>query len=656
MTNDAKSPDSRRSWKFWLKWALPLAAAAVIGILAGVAIASAIHMPQVESVADFTPSLITEIRTRDGETFATFSLERRMLLEEDEIPELLTQALLASEDRGFFEHGGIDPLAIVRAQIANLRAGEIEEGASTLTMQLARELFLTRKREWQRKIEEALLAVELEKHFSKQQILTLYVNLINVGSGNYGMAAAARDYFGKDVADLTLPEAATLVGILPAPSRYNPHRRPDLVLQRRNTVLNSMAEAGFVTQEEAAEAKEQPLGLTADRSRQRLAPYFAEDVRKHLDETYGTAAVVEGGLQVASTLDAEIQRSAEEALRQGLLRLDHRKGWRGPLAHLQDDDPDTWDHPSWTGSDPRPGHWYKGVVTGVGRREATVRVENHVYALPPEGMEWTRRGRPDRVLERGDVAWFRLEAPQGAAEEEGEPEAESMGDGTADSGDDPEEPEPAPTVPPEDLVLFLEQEPEMEGAVVVIESATGAVRAMVGGWSFERSKFNRATQALRQVGSAFKPFVYAAGRGLHPRRHPVRRPHGVPRRRPGGVLPAAQLQPAVPWHPDPAPGPGELDQRAGGEAPGPAGRPTGRGAGSAHGHRPGSAPLPQPGPGLRRDHPPGACVRVRRHRQPGHLGGALPDRTGDHTGRRGSGAALALHEKHHGPADRLRPT
>lgn len=475
-------------------------AAAVIGVLAGVAIASAIHMPQVQSLADFTPSLITEMQTRDGETFATFSLERRKLLREDEIPELLIQAVLASEDQGFYEHGGVDPLAILRAQLANLRAGGIEEGASTLTMQLARELFLTRERKWRRKIEEALLAVELEKNFSKQQILTLYLNLINLGAGNYGMAAAAEDYFDKDVADLTLPEAATLVGILPAPSRYNPYRRPDLVLERRNTVLRRMVSAGYVTEEQAAAAREQPLGLAEDENRRRLGSYFAEDVRKHLDQAYGTTAVVEGGLQVETTLDAEIQRAAETALRDGLVRLDHRKGWRGPLMQIEENDPETWDHPAWTGSDPVPGRWIQGVVTEVNRNEARVRIEGYTYTLTPEGMEWTRRGRPDRVLDRGDVAWFRLEAPEASQSSEAS-EAETE---TDDASTEP------PPVDPEDLIPYLEQEPEIEGAVVVLESATGAVRGMVGGWSFDRSKFNRASQALRQVGSAFKPFVYAA--------------------------------------------------------------------------------------------------------------------------------------------------
>lgn len=467
-----------------LRWTLPAVAAVLAGVIGGIAFASAIRMPQVRSLADFTPSLITEIHDRHGDTFASFSLERRVLLEEGEVPEVLEQALLASEDQGFYEHGGVDPMAILRAQWANLRAGEITEGASTLTMQLAREIFLTRERTWRRKIAEALYAVELEKSLSKQQILTLYLNLVNVGNGNYGMAAAARDYFGKEVGELTAPEAATLVGILPSPSRYNPYRRPDLVTQRRNTVLRRMREVGYLTREEYESAVEEPLLLASDAPRDRLGPYFAEEVRKYLDATYGTDAVVHGGLQVETTLDPAIQRAAEQALRDGLVRIEHRKAWRGPVAEVEAEDLAAHELPSWHGEDPEPGRWYQGLVLSSGPRRAEVKVEGRVYELTPRGMEWWRQRRPDQLLERGDVAWFRLEAPAGAED-------------------------PA-LVPPEDLVLFLEQEPEVEGAVLVIESATGAVRAMVGGWSFQRSKFNRAVQARRQVGSAFKPFVLGA--------------------------------------------------------------------------------------------------------------------------------------------------
>jgi penicillin-binding protein 1A len=479
-----------------LKWSVPLALAALVGVVAGVGFAAAIHVPQVEDVQDL-PSLITQVRDRGGDVFGTFSVERRMLMTENEIPPLLRDAVIAIEDPRFFQHGGVDALAVVRAQIANLRAGEIVEGASTLTMQLARDRFLTRDKEWSRKIEEAFLAVEIEKHYTKEQILALYLNVINVGHGNWGMKAAARYYFNKEVGELTLPEAATLAGIVQTPSRYSPYKRPDLVRARRDRVLAQMLEEGFVTRDEYEAAVATPLLVVTHGPRHRLAPYFAEDVRKHLVDAYGEDAVKHAGLQAWTTLDPQIQRSAEAALRDELIRLDHRKGWRGPVAHVDGSAAElaAMELPSWTGVEPEPGRWVQGLVVAVDRGEVTVKIEGRTYPLTAAGIAWTRRSSPAALLEPGDVVWFRLEASEGEG-------SEGEGERTGDGGDGAEEAaEPR---------LMLEQEPELDGAVVVIESATGAVRAMAGGWDFERSKFNRATQAQRQVGSAFKPFVYGA--------------------------------------------------------------------------------------------------------------------------------------------------
>jgi penicillin-binding protein 1A len=481
--------DGRRA----LKWGLPLALAALVGVAAGVGFAAAIHLPQVEAVADFTPSLITQVRDHGGEVFANFALERRVLMTEDEVPDLLRDAVIAIEDPRFYQHGGVDALAVARAQLANLRAGEIVEGASTLTMQLARGLFLTRARTWNRKIEEAFLAVEIEKRYTKDQILTLYMNLVNLGHGNYGMKAAARYYFNKPIGELTLPEAATLAGIVQIPSRYSPYRRPDLVRSRRDRVLERMLQGGFITRDEYQAAVATPLLVVSHAPRNRLAPYFAEDVRKHLAEAYGEDAVTQGGLQTWTTLDPMIQRAAEAALRAELVRLDRRKGWRGPVAHLDAPAGElaATALPSWTGAEPEPGRWVQGLVIAAAGGEVTVKIEDRSYPLTRAGIAWTRRDTPSALLAPGDVAWFRLETPEG----EGEPASAEAGAGAAEAAE---------------TRLMLEQEPELEGAVVVIESATGAVRAMAGGWDFERSKFNRATQAQRQVGSAFKPFVYGA--------------------------------------------------------------------------------------------------------------------------------------------------
>ncbi|HEX2162557.1 MAG TPA: transglycosylase domain-containing protein, partial [Thermoanaerobaculia bacterium] len=403
----------------WLRWALPLAVAAAVGGVAGVGVAAAIHMPRVEALTDFQPGLISRLYDRDGEVFATFARQRRVLLAESEVPELLRQALVAVEDANFYQHGGIDLAAILRAELANLRAGEIVEGAGTLTMQLARELFLTREQTWRRKVEEALLAVEIEKSYTKPQILTLYINLVNVGHGNYGMAAAARYYFDKEVGELTLPEAATLAGIVQQPSRLSPYRRPEMVKERRDHVLSRMLAEGFVTRQEFEAAVATPLLPVSHTPDVPLAPYFAEDIRKHLEATYGTDAVHDGGLQVWTTLDRAMQTAAEEALRDGLQRLDRRRGWRGAVAQVPTAEAATHELSSWTGQPLTPGRWVQGVVVESGPETARVRIEDRELVLDAEGIAWTRRRRPSEVLSPGDVAWFRVEAAAGEAGEDG---------------------------------------------------------------------------------------------------------------------------------------------------------------------------------------------------------------------------------------------
>jgi penicillin-binding protein 1A len=480
------APPSRRAGRL-LRWAWPVLAALLVGAITGVAVAAAIHVPRVDSLADYTPSLVTQLYDKDGAVFATFARERRVMLKENQIPRVMQQAVLASEDANFFRHGGIDAMGILRAAVADVRAGHVVEGASTISMQLSRMLFLTRERTWRRKIEEAFVTVELEKNYSKQQILTLYLNLVNLGHGNYGVEAASRYYFGHPAAKLTLPEAAMLAGIIPAPSRYSPYRTPDLMLKQRDRVLRRMLDEKLITPERYQQAVAQPLLVVSQQAEELFAPYFGEDVRKYLETTYGATSLYEGGLQVRTTLDSRIQRSAEKAVREGLLRFDHRRGWRGPIATLKASDLDTQQLPTWSQGKPVPGRWYQGLVLDVGDRNASVRIGKEVYTLGPEGIAWTGRRDPGSVLKRGDVAWFRFAAPEAEPAKAGQkPKAQA---------------EPR---------LMLEQEPRMEAAAVVIENQTGAVRAMVGGWDFERNKFNRITQARRQVGSSFKPFVYGA--------------------------------------------------------------------------------------------------------------------------------------------------
>ncbi len=470
-----------RPGKRLLRWLWPLALAAVLGAAGGVGIAAVIRRPQVEEVSSYTPRLVTELFDRNGAQFATFARERRIMLSQAQIPEVLRRAVVASEDRNFFSHGGIDLQGILRAELKNLRTGHIVEGASTITMQLARTLFLSREKTWRRKVEEALISVELEKKYSKQQLLTLYLNLVNLGHGNYGVEAASRYYFEKPAKDLTLAEAATLIGIIPAPSRYSPYRTPDKVLSQRNRVLRGMLEERFITQQQFNVANAEPLRVAARRTEEQAAPYFTEEVRKYLETKYGATALYEQGLEVTTTLDPAIQAAAEKAIDDGLRRIDHRRGWRGPIAQLDVANLEEQTRPTWGQGDPEIGRWYQGIVLESDKTQAKVKIGEKVYTLGKKGIEWTGRTFPSTALPKGSVAWFRLvPPPQEKGKDGGEP------------------------------ILMLEQEPRMESAAVVIESRTGAIRALVGGWDFDRNKFNRITQARRQVGSAFKPFVYGS--------------------------------------------------------------------------------------------------------------------------------------------------
>ncbi len=388
----------RRRRRFYL-FVIPITMAVILGGIMGVGVAAVINMPRVESLSDFTPGQITQLFDRHGKVFATYAREKRVLLREGDVPELLQQAILAAEDRNFFQHGGVDAEGVLRAALKNLsRKRTSRIGGSTITMQLARELYLTRKKTWQRKIEEALLSVELEKNFSKQQILTLYCNLIFLGHGNYGFEAAAQSYFNKSVADLTLPEAAMLAGIPQRPSAYSAYRRPDLVIERRDYVLRRMQEEGFITQEEYQIATDEPLLVVPQRQEDLLAPYFAEEVRRYLETTYGSQGLLERGLQVETTLDPDIQRAAEKALRQGLLSLDHRKGWRGAPFRIEDEDLESFELPSWSNLELQAGDWVEGLVIEVDRRSARVRVADREFEVGPADMEWVGNKEPHRSL------------------------------------------------------------------------------------------------------------------------------------------------------------------------------------------------------------------------------------------------------------------
>ena len=461
----------------WRRWLVPLLLAVATGAALGVGVAAAVRVPNVDEIARFSPKLVTRLVDRDGRAFATYASERRLLLREGEIPELLQNAVLAAEDASFLRHGGIDLMGVARSMAVNFQRGRRAQGASTITMQLARELMGRREKTWDRKITEVLLAVELEKRLSKQQILTLYCNLSFVGHGNYGMEAAARDYFGHGVGELTLTEAATLAGIVQRPSDYSPIHAPERVLTRRNYVLRRMLEEGFIDRARHDAAVLEPMALAPRRESREVGAYFGEAVRRRLEESYGSERLYTEGFEVRTTLDERMQRAAEDALSEGLLRLDHRRGWRGPILRDESTSLTGPEIEERAGRNPRPASWIAGLVLAVDRDAAAVRTPAGDVRIERAGTAWTGRAEVSAVLRRGDLAWFR--------HDEGAP------------GERPAR-------------WLLEQEPLLEGAVVVLESATGAVRASVGGWDYRRSKFDRATQATRQVGSAFKPFVYGA--------------------------------------------------------------------------------------------------------------------------------------------------
>ncbi|MEE2777095.1 MAG: transglycosylase domain-containing protein, partial [Acidobacteriota bacterium] len=324
-----------------LRRLIQVAAVGLIGVGTGIGVAAVIRIPSVESIDNFTPGLTTVVRDSHGTAYRTWATERRELISETEIPAVMRDAVLAAEDKNFYQHGGVDLGAIIRSSVVDIKTGELATGASTLTMQLARTYFqLTREARWSRKIKEALLSVELEKRLSKDQILALYLNVMNFGGqpARYGVKAATRYYFDKDVADLSVTEAAMLTAILPSPSRLSPYRTPERVLTRRNWTLDRMLRGGSLTPEVHAAAIASPLGVVKRKSRASgPGPFFAEEVRRHLEARYGEQTYKERGLRVDTTIDLDAQRAAERAVRDGLSELDRRRGWRDATRVVEGD-------------------------------------------------------------------------------------------------------------------------------------------------------------------------------------------------------------------------------------------------------------------------------------------------------------------------------
>jgi len=449
-----------------------------LGATAGVLFVYNSDLPQVDQLEDYRPSLITEVYADDGEVIGSFALERRIQVTWDQIPQVMKDAIVSVEDQNFYDHWGIDFYGIARAGLKDVMAGRVVEGGSTLTQQLSKNLFLTPERSLRRKVQEAMLAIQIERNYTKQQILTMYANLHFMGHGQYGFAAATEFYFGKDLKDVTIEEAALLAALPRSPVLYSPINHPDRAFARRNYAIDRMVAEKKITVEQGEEAKKKPIQLAPKERRDELAPNFVEEIRRYLEKTYGTSAVHEGGLKVYTTLNTEMQKAANTSVREGLRAYDKRHGWRGADRNLLEEGKnlDTVELPEWkfpiNTNDIVPG-----VVMDTSGPAARIRIGEYEAALRPQDFAWTEKKTAPEILNRGDVALFMVRSKSPAERK---------------------------------MEVALEQKPQAQSAFVALEPRTGEIKAMLGGYDFDESKFNRATQALRQTGSAFKPFVYTA--------------------------------------------------------------------------------------------------------------------------------------------------
>src|SRR5260370_12104121 len=407
---------------------------------------------------------------------ASFALQRRILMSYEQCPKILYNAVASIEDQHFEDHWGIDFPGIAGADYRNILKRRKAEGASTISMQLAGNLFLDRSdRSFRRKMQEMLLALQIERRYTKPQIFTMYGNQVYLAHGDYGFAAAAQFYFGKPVPDLKLHEPALLAPMIHAP-KFSPILNPQAALARRNLVLRRMAEEGKVTPAQEQSALKSPLGLHIQFPHNDLAPYFFEEIRKYLESTYATEAVHERGLRAYTTLNLTMQRAANQALRDGLHAYERRHGWRGALPNIIRDNLgklDTYEDDDWLHAIEK-GSYVTGPVMAIDDKGATIKIASYRAILSPADFAWTGRKKPMELLKTGDLAQFSIQ---------------ELRDNT--------------------VRVQLEQQPAPQAAIVAIDNSTGEIKAMVGGYSFEDSKFNRATQAFRQVGSSFKLYVYA---------------------------------------------------------------------------------------------------------------------------------------------------
>jgi penicillin-binding protein 1A len=477
--------------RFWLPAVLLLALTA--GGLTGVVVAYELNYSQaaneVASLATYRPSVITRIYADDGETvIGEFAIEKRIPLKYEEIPPNVRNAILAIEDTRFYDHVGIDPIRIAGAVIKNITTGS-REGGSTLTQQLTKNLFLSKEQTLKRKVNEWLIALQIERYYTKNQIMEMYVNHIFLGANAYGIEAGAETYFGKQAKDLTLEEAALLAGIPKAPGQYSPTVNIQAAKERRDLVLDQMAKNGFASQADVDRAKSRPIALAdtvyyQGQARSTAFDYPVEEIRQYLEDKY-TTRVAQGGLQVFTSINAQAQEKAVEVLRAGLREYDRtHAGWRGAYANIGNGQPvtqqmlQTYKHADWYGNEFKLGEHYMGLVMKVdqGKGEAQVRFGDYTATVTDKDMGWSHRSVRTE-FKQGDLFHFVIKNIDEKNKR---------------------------------LQVELSQVPAVSGAMMTLNAKNGEIITMVGGYDFTMSKFNNATQAYRQTGSAFKPYIYTA--------------------------------------------------------------------------------------------------------------------------------------------------
>lgn len=469
-------PADKRHLARQVIYALMLIAAASIGSLAGLLIVYSTDLPEVNELERYRPNSITELYDDKGRVIGSFALQRRVIAKYDDYPKVLRDAIISIEDKDFEKHLGVDWWRVFGAAYRDFTSGSKAQGASTLTMQLSRNLFLNADRNFGRKMQETMLAMSIERRFTKQQIFTMYANQIFLGHGVYGFEAGSEFYFSKKAKDLTLEEAALLAGLPKAPNYYSPILNPERALRRRNLIINSMLEDGKITNAEAQRAKSMPIQLKLQNDPNWLAPYFAEEIRQYLEKKYGSDEVHQGGLKVYTSLDSDLQRAANQAVLDGLAAYERRHGWKGNLLNViaAGSDLVKFEHPDWH-QPIEPGFYVHALVTDVTKSGATVRIGPFTSQIGPSEIAWTKAKSPGDILSIGDLVYVKVLALDKTSAR-----------------------------------VSLEQDSGAQGALVAIDNTTGEIKAMVGGRDFDESKFNRATQALRQTGSSFKPYVYSA--------------------------------------------------------------------------------------------------------------------------------------------------